>query len=75
MKRTKFIGAIAAVFAIGAGMTSGPPMCLAAAPIVGGQAPGYYRIFVGRFEVTALLDRARCGACFAARICRRRWRG
>lgn len=23
---------------------------------VGGQAPGYYRMFVGRFEVTALLD-------------------
>ncbi|MDQ1229169.1 MBL fold metallo-hydrolase [Sphingomonas sp. SORGH_AS_0879] len=23
---------------------------------VGGQAPGYYRLFVGRFEVTALLD-------------------
>lgn len=28
----------------------------AAVPIVGGQAPGYYRIFVGRYEVTALLD-------------------
>ncbi|USI72845.1 MBL fold metallo-hydrolase [Sphingomonas morindae] len=27
-----------------------------ATPQVGGQAPGYYRLFVGRFEVTALLD-------------------
>lgn len=25
-------------------------------PQVGGQAPGYYRLLVGRFEVTALLD-------------------
>jgi glyoxylase-like metal-dependent hydrolase (beta-lactamase superfamily II) len=32
------------------------PPATAAAPIVGGQAPGYYRMFVGRFEVTALLD-------------------
>ena len=29
---------------------------LAAARPVGGQAPGYYRMHVGRFEVTALLD-------------------
>lgn len=28
----------------------------AAAPLVGGQAPGFYRMHVGRFEVTALLD-------------------
>ncbi|WDF72560.1 MBL fold metallo-hydrolase [Novosphingobium sp. KACC 22771] len=27
-----------------------------ATPQVGGQAPGYFRLFVGRFEVTALLD-------------------
>ena len=33
-----------------------PSPSLAAAPIVGGQAPGYYRMFVGRYEVTALLD-------------------
>jgi glyoxylase-like metal-dependent hydrolase (beta-lactamase superfamily II) len=33
-----------------------PAPALAAAPIVGGQAPGYYRMFVGRYEVTALLD-------------------
>lgn len=28
----------------------------ASAHLVGGQAPGYYRMHVGRFEVTALLD-------------------
>ena len=33
-----------------------PDAALAAAPAVGGQAPGYYRMHIGRFEVTALLD-------------------
>ena len=33
-----------------------PAPLQAAAPIVGGQAPGYYRMFVGQFEITALLD-------------------
>ena len=30
--------------------------CLAAAPQIKSQAPGYYRIMVGNFEVTALFD-------------------
>ena len=33
-----------------------PIPALASAPPVGGQAPGYYRMHIGRFEVTALLD-------------------
>lgn len=33
-----------------------PQAAIAAARPVGGQAPGYYRMPVGRFEVTALLD-------------------
>lgn len=33
-----------------------PQAAIAAAKPVGGQAPGYYRMPVGRFEVTALLD-------------------
>lgn len=33
-----------------------PQAAIAAAKPVGGQAPGYYRMHVGRFEVTALLD-------------------
>lgn len=44
-------------------LLAGPAMAQAAirpvarpVPQVGGQAPGYYRMFVGRFEVTALLD-------------------
>ncbi len=32
------------------------PAAAPATPQVGGQAPGYFRLFVGRFEVTALLD-------------------
>jgi len=47
--------ALAAMFASMSAALA-PPQSLAAAPIVGGQAPGYYRMFVGRYEVTALLD-------------------
>lgn len=32
------------------------PIATAQVRPVGGQAPGYYRLFVGGFEVTALLD-------------------
>jgi glyoxylase-like metal-dependent hydrolase (beta-lactamase superfamily II) len=41
---------IAAVFAIDA------PVALAAAPMVKMQAPGYYRMMLGDFEVTAISD-------------------
>ena len=35
----------------------GPVICLRAeAPAVGTQAPGYYRMMIGQFEVTALFD-------------------
>jgi glyoxylase-like metal-dependent hydrolase (beta-lactamase superfamily II) len=33
-----------------------PHAAVASAPAVGGQSPGYYRMYVGLFEVTALLD-------------------
>jgi len=47
---------VALAIALSAPIAIAPSIALAAAPIVGGQAPGYYRMFVGRYEVTALLD-------------------
>lgn len=45
-----------ASLAIAASMAFILPAAHAAAPIRGGQAPGYYRIMVGSIEVTALSD-------------------
>ena len=46
--------ALAAILALGAG--AGPTAALAAAPQVKTQAPGFYRVMLGEFEVTALSD-------------------
>jgi glyoxylase-like metal-dependent hydrolase (beta-lactamase superfamily II) len=55
---TRYIGLIGAALVALApvAMLAATSAALAAAPAVGGQAPGYYRMHVGRFEVTALLD-------------------
>ncbi|HET6720596.1 MAG TPA: MBL fold metallo-hydrolase, partial [Rhodocyclaceae bacterium] len=34
------------------------PLAQAAAPLAGTQVPGYYRMQIGQFEVTALYDGA-----------------
>lgn len=55
----RLIGAAAAIVAVVTGpaaMIAVSSPAAAAAPAVGGQAPGYYRMHVGKFEVTALLD-------------------
>jgi glyoxylase-like metal-dependent hydrolase (beta-lactamase superfamily II) len=54
MSRTGLYSSIAAGVVVA--MLSRTQPAVASAPIVGGQAPGFYRVFVGRFEVTALLD-------------------
>ena len=46
--------ALAAILALGAG--AGPTAALAAAPQAKTQAPGFYRVMLGEFEVTALSD-------------------
>lgn len=54
-----FIRRIAAVMALGAAAALGlgtAPQAQGAAPMVKKQAPGYYRMMLGDFEVTALLD-------------------
>jgi glyoxylase-like metal-dependent hydrolase (beta-lactamase superfamily II) len=56
MNRVLTAAALLAALAVSSPAMLAPSPALAAAPIVGGQAPGYYRIFVGRYEVTALLD-------------------
>jgi glyoxylase-like metal-dependent hydrolase (beta-lactamase superfamily II) len=48
------IAALSLTLASAFGFTSG--QALAAAPMVKSQAPGYYRIMLGNFEVTALND-------------------
>lgn len=48
--RTAALAAVAALAALAAGPA------LAAAPMPGTQAPGYYRLMLGQFEVTALSD-------------------
>jgi len=45
-----------AVLAVGAALSVTLPDARAAAPMIGGQAPGYYRVMVGDTEVTALSD-------------------
>jgi len=56
MKRAWTLPALLAAVMVSSRAIVAPSPALAAAPIVGGQAPGYYRMFVGHFEVTALLD-------------------
>lgn len=47
---------VLAVLAVGAALCVTLPEARAAAPMIGGQAPGYYRVMVGDIEVTALSD-------------------
>jgi glyoxylase-like metal-dependent hydrolase (beta-lactamase superfamily II) len=53
---SKFISHGLTAVALLAGMTTLPPMVHAEAPMVKTQAPGYYRLMLGDFEVTALSD-------------------
>jgi glyoxylase-like metal-dependent hydrolase (beta-lactamase superfamily II) len=54
MSRRSLLAAAPALLA--AGSIGSPTPAGAAAPMVGKQAPGFYRFKVGEFEVTALLD-------------------
>lgn len=57
MRRCALLAAALALLLAGPTMAQEAVQPLARpTPEVGGQAPGYYRMFVGRFEVTALLD-------------------
>lgn len=53
-KKIKIAGVISALFAIAA--STAAAFVFAAAPMAKTQAPGYYRIMLGSFEVTALSD-------------------
>jgi glyoxylase-like metal-dependent hydrolase (beta-lactamase superfamily II) len=56
MSRTRSIPAVLAAVAALAFTALAPAPVLAAAPMVKTQAPGYYRLMLGDFEVTALND-------------------
>jgi glyoxylase-like metal-dependent hydrolase (beta-lactamase superfamily II) len=58
----------AAPAALAVGSVGLPAPAQAAAPMVGKQAPGFYRFKVGEFEVTALLDGVVTGPLNPARI-------
>ncbi|UTH74658.1 MBL fold metallo-hydrolase [Chromobacterium sp. IIBBL 290-4] len=56
MHLTRQLKAIAAALAIGASALLPAVPSLAAAPQIHAQAPGYYRMMIGDFEITALSD-------------------
>lgn len=56
MRSSPWRAAIAAALTAASGAVLAPASALAAAPQVKTQAPGYYRMMLGDFEITALLD-------------------
>lgn len=56
MRSSPWRAAIAAAFTAASGAVLAPAAALAAAPQVKTQAPGYYRMMLGDFEITALSD-------------------
>ncbi|OBU86122.1 MBL fold metallo-hydrolase [Chromobacterium subtsugae] len=56
MPQLRQLKAIAAAVAISAATLLSATSSLAAAPQIHAQAPGYYRMMLGRFEITALSD-------------------
>src|SRR6266852_8685247 len=56
MLKRKSIPIVAALLAVLASFVAGPNAALDAAPQHRDQAPGFYRLKVGDFEVTALFD-------------------
>ena len=56
MRRVGYLQSILVVVGVVFAVLIATLSAFAAAPIRGGQAPGFYRMFIGRYEVTALLD-------------------